>query len=88
MGKRQTVLGVIVTGNVFADLGLPDPKTELAKANVVIKIDEAIEKRRLAHARAARAMGMPLQELSRLLRGHTEPYTVDRLKDLLSRLSA
>lgn len=85
---RKTALGTIGSGNVFANLGFPDPETELAKANVVIEIDEAIEKCGLANAEVARTMDMPLQELTKLLRGHTEPYTVDRLKELLSRLSA
>lgn len=79
---------MIGSGNVFADLGFPDPETELTKANVVIQIDEAIEKRGLAHAKAARTMGIPPRELTKLLRGHTKPYTVERLNALLSRLSA
>ncbi|MBR0899167.1 XRE family transcriptional regulator [Bradyrhizobium tropiciagri] len=58
------------------------------KAKVVIEIDEAIEKLGLTQARADWIMEMPLRELTKLLRGHTEPYTVDRLKELLSRLSA
>lgn len=87
-GLRKTALGTIGSGNVFADLGFPDPETELAKANVVIEIDEAIETRGLTHAGSARIMGMSLQALTKLLRGHTRPYTVDRLKELLSRLSA
>lgn len=86
-GLRKTALGTIGSGNVFADLGFPDPETELTKANVVIEIDEAIKKRGPAHARAARIMGMPPRELTKLLRGRTEPYTVDDLKELLSRLS-
>lgn len=64
------------------------PETELAKANVVIEVDEAIEKRGLTCARAAKIMDMPLQELTKLLRGRTGPYTVEHLKELLSRLSA
>jgi predicted XRE-type DNA-binding protein len=87
-GLRKTALGTIGSGNAFADLGLPDPETELTKANVVIDIDGAIEKRGLTHARAARIMGTPASELTKLLCGHTEPYTVDRLKESLSRLSA
>lgn len=87
-GMKRTVLGKIGSGNVFADLGFPDPETELAKADVVINIDELIEKRGLTRAKAARIMEMPQPELVRLLRGHTGPYTVDRLKEFLSRLSA
>lgn len=85
---RKTALGTIGSGNVFADLGFPDPETELEKANVVIEIDGAIEKRGLAHAEAARTMHMSLQELTELLGGCTEHYSVERLKELLSRLSA
>ena len=69
------------------DLGFPDPETELAKANIVIAIDEVIENRGLTHAGAARTVAMPLQELTKLLRGHTKPSPSTRLKELLSRLS-
>ncbi|MBR0841739.1 XRE family transcriptional regulator [Bradyrhizobium liaoningense] len=84
---RKTALGTIGSGNVFADLGFPEPEIELAKANLVIKIDETIEKRGLTYARASKLMEMPRQELTRLLHGHTGPYTVERLKEFLSRLS-
>ena len=85
---KKTALGTLGSGNVFADLGFPDPETELVKSNLVIKIDEAIEKRGLAHAKAAQIMEMPTRELTKLLRGRFGPYTVERLKELLSRLSA
>ena len=87
-GMKKTALGTLGSGNVFADLGFPDPEIELAKSNLVIKIDEAIEKRGVTYAKASKIMEMPRQELTKLLRGHTRPYTVERLKELLSRLSA
>lgn len=86
-GLRNTALGTIGSGNVFADLGFADPATELTKANAVIEISEMIKKRGLTHEGAARAMRIPLQALTKLLRGDTEPYTVERLKVILSRLS-
>jgi predicted XRE-type DNA-binding protein len=86
-GTRKTALGTIGSGNVFADLGLPEPEALLLKANVTIEIGEAIEKRGLTRATAARLLEMPVQELTELLRGHTKPYTVDRLEELLRRLS-
>jgi predicted XRE-type DNA-binding protein len=58
------------------------------KANIVIEIDETIGKRGLTHVGAARLLGMPVAELTELLRGRTRPYTVDRLQELLRRLSA
>lgn len=39
-GLRNTALGMIGSGNVFAGLGFADPVTELTKANVVIEIEE------------------------------------------------
>jgi predicted XRE-type DNA-binding protein len=83
---RRTVLGTISSGNVFSDLGFRDPETELTKANAVIEIDEAIKRRGMARAAAAGILGMPLQALTDLMRGRTEPYTVDRLKELLRHL--
>jgi hypothetical protein len=41
------------SGNVFADIGLPNPEERLAKADLAIRIDEAIRARRLTQSRAA-----------------------------------
>ena len=35
------------SGNVFADIGLPDPEERLAKADLAIRIAEAIRMQRL-----------------------------------------
>jgi hypothetical protein len=35
------------SGNVFADIGLPNPEERLAKADLAIRIGEAIRARRL-----------------------------------------
>ncbi|MBP1097509.1 XRE family transcriptional regulator [Bradyrhizobium diazoefficiens] len=47
--KRTTAtpLGKLGSGNVFADLGLPNPEEELLKAKLVSKIAEVIEKREI-----------------------------------------
>ncbi|WP_430642270.1 hypothetical protein [Bradyrhizobium arachidis] len=52
-----------------------------------MEIEEAIKKRGLAHAEAAWITRTPLRDLTKLLGGQTETYTVARLKELLSRLS-
>ncbi|ULL01872.1 XRE family transcriptional regulator [Bradyrhizobium sp. I71] len=70
-------MGVIGSGHVFADLGLPDPEAHLATANAVIEITDVMEKRRLTHTRAARLMGISRPELTELLPGRTRGYTVD-----------
>jgi Helix-turn-helix domain len=48
-GKRSiaAMLGSLGSGNVFVDLGLPDPEEELLKAKLVSKIAEVIKKREI-----------------------------------------
>lgn len=82
---RKTVLGTVGSGNVFADLGLPDAETLLLKAKLVSKIDEVIKKRGLTQAEAAKIMGLSEQELSALRSGQTEDYSLERLRGLLSK---
>ena len=45
------------SGNVFADLGLPNPEERLAKADLVMRIAESIRARRLTQAKAAALFG-------------------------------
>lgn len=44
------------SGNVFADLGLPNPEERLAKSGLAIRIAAAIRARRLTQAGAARIL--------------------------------
>jgi len=45
------------TGNVFADLGLPDAEERLVKAQLAFKISEIIQKRHISQIAAARILG-------------------------------
>src|SRR5271154_383481 len=45
------------SGNVFADLGLPNPEESLAKAELASRIGEVIRQRRLTQAAAAEVLG-------------------------------
>lgn len=84
--RRQTALGTVGSGNVFAGLGLPDPELRLLKSQLVAKIDEVIEKRGLTQVQAGLLMGLPQQKVSELRRGRTEDYCIDRLYKLLNNL--
>ena len=66
-------------GNVFADLDLPDPELLLAKAKLSIKIERLIKERRLTQAKAAKLMGLTQPNVSDLLRGRMDGFTLDRL---------
>ena len=46
------------SGNVFADLGLPDAEGQLLKAELVTRIDEIIRRRGLKQVEAARVLSL------------------------------
>lgn len=74
------------SGNVFADLGFENPEEELAKAILVLEIARALAERRTTQARLAEMIGTDQPSISRLLRGRTGGYTIDRLARILTRL--
>ena len=74
------------SGNVYADLGFENPEEELAKAKLVRVLREVIESRGLSQTRAATLLGVDQPTISRLLRGHTGGFSVDRLMRLLNGL--
>jgi predicted XRE-type DNA-binding protein len=46
------------TGNVFADLGLPNSEQELVKARLTLQIHRLIRQRGLTQAQAAELLGV------------------------------
>jgi len=74
------------TGNVFADLGLPDAEEHLAKADLVSKIASVIATRKLTQVEAAAIMGIPQSKVSLLVRGRFKDFSIDRLCRLLNKL--
>lgn len=67
------------SGNVFADLGLPNPEEALAKAGLAQAIAETIERRGLTQDEAARIMGLDQPKVSAIVRGRLSGFTQDRL---------
>lgn len=67
------------SGNVFADLGLPNPDEALAKAGLAQAIAETIERRGLTQEEAARIMGLDQPKVSAIVRGRLTGFTQDRL---------
>ena len=66
-------------GNVFVDLDLPDPELLLAKAKLCAKISRIVRERRLTQKQAAKLMGLTQPNVSDLLRGRLDGFTLDRL---------
>ena len=81
--KSQVFLG---SGNVFRDLGLPNPDLLLAKALLVQQIRDLIELRKLTQAKAASLLNLDQPKISALLRGRTDGYSLDRLFKCLNAL--
>lgn len=74
------------SGNVFADLKLPQPEIALAKAQLVQRIRELIAERELTQAAAGELLGLQQPKVSDLLRGRVEGYSIDRLFRFLNAL--
>jgi predicted XRE-type DNA-binding protein len=74
------------SGNVFADLGLPNPDLALAKAELVRRIRDLIAERKLTQAKAAELLGLDQPKVSALVRGRVEGYSLDRLFRFLNAL--
>ena len=77
MAERITV--TMGSGNVFADLGLPNPEERLAKAQLALEISRLIERRGLTQRAAAQLMGVDQPKVSHLLHGRLAGYSTERL---------
>ena len=69
----------VSSGNVFADLGLPNPEERLAKAELVVRIKEIMEDQALTLEETAERSGISRPDLSNLLRGSTSSFSLDQL---------
>jgi predicted XRE-type DNA-binding protein len=74
------------SGNVFADLGLPDADERLLKAQLAIQIRRFIEAKGWTQVETAEAVGLDQPKVSHLLRGRLAGFSVDRLLNILNRL--
>jgi predicted XRE-type DNA-binding protein len=74
------------SGNVFADLGFSNADLALAKAELVQRIRELIEERKLTQTKAAKLLGLDQPKVSALVRGRVEGYSIDRLFRFLTAL--
>jgi predicted XRE-type DNA-binding protein len=74
------------SGNVYADLGLPDASEMLVKAQLASKIGAIIKARHLTQLQAAEILGMPQPKVSEMLRGKFRGISESKMIDCLSRL--
>ena len=87
--KNRLIDGVEVqrgSGNVFADLGLPDADKLKIKTGLVIEIRKAMRNRGLTQQDAAKRMGITQPKVSDMMRGDFTNLSERKLMDCLTRL--
>lgn len=88
MAKRK-IDRVIVegsSGNVFADLDLPEADKLKIKSGLAIKITRAVRRLGLTQEEAGRRMGIPQPKVSGMLRGDFTNLSERKLMECLNRL--
>ena len=74
------------SGNVFADLGLPDADEYLAKSELAVQIFKIIKSRRLTQVAAGKLLGISQPKVSALINGRLDGFSTDRLFRFLNAL--
>jgi predicted XRE-type DNA-binding protein len=74
------------SGNVFADLGLPNPEERLAKAELARQINNIIKERKLTQTAAATLLDIDQPKISALSTGKLAGFSLDRLFRFLNNL--
>ena len=74
------------SGNVFADLGLPNPEQELLKAQLTLQIYAILKDRDLTQLEIAKILGVRQPQVSLLMRNRAGNFSVGRLMEFLTAL--
>ena len=73
----------VTSGNVFADLELPNPDNFLAKAELAAKIIREIDRQRLTQSGAVGILGIDQPKVSALKQGKLSGFSIERLMRFL-----
>ena len=74
------------SGNVFADLNLPNSEEALAKAELARQIHLIIKKKKLTQEKAALTLGIDQPKVSALASGKLSGFSLERLFRFLNEL--
>jgi predicted XRE-type DNA-binding protein len=85
MTKGKTM--VRGSGNVFRDLGFREPEARnlTLRSEVMIRIEEYVERSGLTQARAAARLGLTQPRLNALLKGKIDQFSLDALVNAAAR---
>jgi predicted XRE-type DNA-binding protein len=84
MKSKKLPPHTIGSGNIFADLGLPNAEEHQLKAALVLQLYRLIKDRKLTQAAAAKIAGVKQPDLSNILRGHFQGFSLERLMRMLT----
>lgn len=87
--KKRVIDGTEVlqgSGNVYADLGLPDAEKHKVRADLAIQIIKAMRRLSLTQRDAAKRMGLTQPKVSDLMRGNFTNLSERKLMGCLNRL--
>lgn len=72
------------SGNIFADLGLPNAEEHQLKAVLVVQLKHLIAERGLSQVATAKLVDMKQPDVSKLLRGQFKLVSVEKLLRMLT----
>ena len=72
------------SGNIFADIGLPDAESHFLKAQIVSEIYRLANSRKLTQTGVGRLVGISQPEVSRMFKGNFREYSIERLMGFLT----
>lgn len=84
--RRRIVRVTQGSGNVFADLGLPNPEQELLKAQLTLQIYTILKGSGMTQVEIAKILGVQQPQVSLLMRNRAGNFSVGRLMEFLTAL--
>jgi predicted XRE-type DNA-binding protein len=86
MQKTPKISVMRGSGNVFADLQLPNADEKLTKVRLAVTINEILKKNRLRQKAAAKLLGLNQPKISALANYRLDGFSVERLLRFLNAL--
>ena len=77
------------SGNVFSDMGFTKPAAENLKIRsaLMMQVEKYIKNHKLTQTQAAKQLGIDQPRLNKLLKGRIDLFTIDRLVEMLAKVS-
>jgi predicted XRE-type DNA-binding protein len=75
------------TGNVFADLGLPDPADRQTKTRLAMAVNAIVKERHIKQTDTASILGIPQSKVSALANYRLDHFSVEKLMSFLNALN-